>query len=515
MEERPPAGADAPRRTTLAGRMPVLLLALLGTLAGLKNTDTSIVSITLPDASEAFDLSAGMQAFAASVGTLALAASAMPIGIVSDRIGRRRTLIISLFILLAGELLTIVAPDAALFVLGRAVAGIGLGGAFATSFALVPAVAPGRLTPGALGIWNATMMPMALALQMAGSLLALVDWRLAYLTLPLVAVPLLVLSRATLPETVGESRPADPPGLIAIASAILVFLSGISLLADQTHAAGAWACLAAGVALFGVWILLEKRSRHPSFPVGLLRERVFLGAVIAGLIFMAALGLLTLQLANFWEYLLGYDAVQVTLGLLPITVVAAAVSLLVGRWLTRGVSPALLMPVGLLVCAAGFFCLLPVNVHSPYMVFVPAILLATTGVGLATVSQSKVFVTEAPPGFVGAVTSSRVTFGQLGTSIGMALGLALVAIGANVDFARLLADAGVDPVRAGTALTDVQQYAALQNGQDVTAARDVVLASAQAYAAGFRLLMLAFAVICLIGAVAVWLLPRSGRRRRP
>jgi predicted MFS family arabinose efflux permease len=447
------------------------------------------------------------------VPTLALAASALPFGALSDRLGRRRILTISLCVLIAGELLATVAPGSTLFVLGRAVAGVGLGGVFGCSFAFVPRIAPGALTSGALGIWNAAMMPMALLIQLLGSALAGVDWRLAYLTLPLVAVPLLVASRLRLPETERETRPANPPALVAIAAAILVFLSGISLLADDSSSPGAWACIAAGLALFGAWILLEKRSPHPTFPVALLARPVFIGAVIAGMLFNVALGLLTLQLANFWEYLDGYDAVVVTVGLLPVTVIAGVGSVLVGRLLSRGARPGVLIPAGLVVCGLGFFSLLPVSVHSPYAAFVPALLLVPAGITLVTVPQSQVFVAQAPPGYMGAVTASRITFGQLGYSVGVALSVALIAIGADMDFPHLLRDAGVDPVRAGTALADVQQYAELRDGRDVPQARAVVTASAGAYVAGFRLAMLGFGAACVAGAVAVALLFRPGRRR--
>jgi len=319
---------------------------------------------------------------------------------------------------------------------------------------------------------------MALVMQPAGSLLTELDWRLAYLTMPLVAVPLLVLSRARLPETPREARRANPPALAAIATAILVFLSGISLLANDSSSPWAWACMAAGLALFGLWVWLERRSDHPTFPFALLARPVFIGAVIAGTLFNIALGLLTLQLADFWEYLDGYGAVTVTVGLLPVTVVAGGGSYLAGRWLARGVPPGRLMPLGLLVCAAGFFSLVPVTVGSPYVSFLPALLLVPAGISLVTVPQSGVFVAHAPAGYMGAVTSSRIT------------------ISAAIDFPHLLAPAGVHPVRAGTA-------------------RAVVTASAGACVAGFRLAMLCFGAACAAGAAAVWLLFRPRRPKAP
>ncbi|GEM_PF-278752 len=508
-------GSSAGGEALARARLPMLAVILLGTLAGMKTADASIASITLVNVSEAFHLSASLQAFAASIGTLALAASALPLGALSDRIGRRRVLTLSLLTMLAGALLATVAPGALVFIIARAVTGVGLGGVFGCAFAMVAAVAPGSLTPRALGIWNATIMPAALVMQLLGSVLAEIDWRLAYLTLPILALPLLFASRAELPETARESRRGNPAALIAIATAILVFLTGISMLANSPGAAGAWACIAAGLALFVVWVVLEKRSSHPTFPVSLLRKPIFIAAVIAGMLFNVALGLLTLQLANFWEYLRGYEAVQVTVGLLPVTVVAALTSLAAGRWLAHGAKASWLMPFGLAVCAAGFFTLLPATAHSPYLVFLPALVLVPTGISFVTVPQSQVFVAQAPPGFTGAVTSSRITFGQLGYSVGIALSVALISIGANMDFPHLLRDAGVNPVRAGTVLADVQMYASLHDGKDVPAARAVVQASASAYTAGFRLVMLVFAGACLAGALVIVLLAVVGRRRGP
>ena len=87
--------------------------------------------------------------------------------------------------------------------------------------------------------------------------------------------------------------------------------------------------------------------------------------------------------------------------------------------------------------------------------------------------------------------------------------------GADVSIAHLLRDAGVNPVRAGTVLADVQMYASLHDGKDVPAARAVVQASASAYTAGFRLVMLVFAGACLAGALVIVLLAVVGRRRGP
>lgn len=49
-----------------------------------------------------------------------------------------------------------------------------------------------------------------------------------------------------------------------------------------------------------------------------------------------------------------------------------------------------------------------------------ALVVVGFGAGAASVAQSQILITEAPPEFVGPVAASRTTFGQIGYAIGLA-----------------------------------------------------------------------------------------------
>lgn len=76
-----------------------------------------------------------MLALAASISTLALAASVISTGLLADRLGRRKVLMAALIVSAAGDLIVAAAPISGVYLLGRVVAGIGLGAVYGASFA--------------------------------------------------------------------------------------------------------------------------------------------------------------------------------------------------------------------------------------------------------------------------------------------------------------------------------------------------------------------------------------------
>ena len=101
----------------------------LGILASLQLIDPSVANIALVKASDALQMHGAVLALGASVSTLAQAASVLVMGFFGDRFGRRRVLAASLLLALVGNLLSMLAGEPGLFLLGRALTGIALGSA--------------------------------------------------------------------------------------------------------------------------------------------------------------------------------------------------------------------------------------------------------------------------------------------------------------------------------------------------------------------------------------------------
>ena len=121
-------------------------------------------------------------------------------GFLGDRYGRRRVLAASLLLALVGNLLSMLAPAADVFLLGRALTGIALGSVLTGTFASVRAVSrPGHVS-AALGLWNLLIVVGFISGSLIGGWMAVMHWRLAMALVPLICLVSLPLLPLLLPS---------------------------------------------------------------------------------------------------------------------------------------------------------------------------------------------------------------------------------------------------------------------------------------------------------------------------
>ena len=118
------------------------------------------------------------------------AAIQVPGGMISDRIGTRAALFISLFFMLAGNLLPSVAPNLGLAILGRVLSGTGTGLGFIATMKMITIIAP----PGRAGSYQAQLGGAfsigSVVAYMTIPHISLWGWRWIYLVSSLVCLPL-------------------------------------------------------------------------------------------------------------------------------------------------------------------------------------------------------------------------------------------------------------------------------------------------------------------------------------
>ena len=202
MSAASPVGAGTSRRQA------ALAIPLLGIMGGVQTADPTIASTALVESARALQMDAGLQAIAASISTLMLAATVITTGLLADRIGRRLLLVLALALSALGDLIVAVAFDPALFLMGRALAGIGLGAVYGASVAYIRAVVPQGKIAAAMGSFAAFNAVSMIIVSFIGGSLASVDWRLAFLIVPLVSLISIPAVLLVLPRSRG--RRADP-----------------------------------------------------------------------------------------------------------------------------------------------------------------------------------------------------------------------------------------------------------------------------------------------------------------
>jgi MFS family permease len=486
-----------------------LTIAYLGVLAALQVIDPIVTNIGLVDAGRALRMEGSMLALAASLSTLAQAATVLMLGFLGDRLGRRNVLAGSLLLAIAGNLIALAAPRAEVFLLGRALTGIALGGVLAASFAAVRDCCRPEQVARALGLWNLLIVVAFVLGSLVGGWLADSDWRLAMGLVPLICLLALPLLPALVPPMAAQpGLRADGPGLLTIAAAMVLTLVGVSHAVEGLRVPAFWQPTLAGLLLFAVHGAIESRRKQPIFPVALYRRGSFLAAIVSGIAWNFAQSVVQLQTSNFWQVVQHFRTSQVALGQLPLQLCFGVGGVVAGRLLAPGRRTRQLMLVGNALLVLGLLLLTPIQAASSYASLLPALVLVGLGLAFVAVPQSALFVQEAPAHSFGAVTAFRTTCGQLGFAMGFAASGALVNGFGVASLRHRLLERGVRPSAIPDLLSRSRVF--LSHGIPPGAsqpARPLMQAIQEAYATGLGGTMLVAAlVVALLLVISLLLL---------
>ena len=399
----------------------------LGVLASLQLIDPSVANTVLVKAAQAFEMQGASLALAASISALAQAATVLLMGFLGDRLERRQVLMAALLLAIAGDGIAMAAPHTGLFLLGRALAGIAVGAVLVLSFAAVGVVSRPDQLGKALGLWNLLIIAGFIAGSLLGGLLANHNWRLALGLVPLLAMVCLPLVPLLLPEMPANPKlRADWPGLISIAGAMVLFLSGVSHAVNGLTSPQFLVPVLSGVVLFGVHLLIERSRQQPIFPVALYRRGCFAAAIGSAIASNFAWAVVQLQTSNFWQLVQHFSTSQVALAQLPLLVCFAVGAVPAGRLMGSSRRTTQLMAGGIVSLVLGLLWFAAIRADSPYGSLVMPMALVGSGLAFIAVPQSALFVQEAPPGSLGPVTAFRTTTGQFGFALGFAASGAMV-----------------------------------------------------------------------------------------
>ncbi|MEJ7844921.1 MAG: DHA2 family efflux MFS transporter permease subunit [Acidimicrobiales bacterium] len=358
-----------------------LLAAVLG--SGMAFLDGTIVNVALPAIGEDLDADlTGLQWVLDSY-LVTLTALVLLGGSLGDRFGRRRIFLVGVVIFVVASAACGAAPTTEALVAARALQGVGGALLVPGSLALLSATIRSTDRSRAVGAWSGlTGVASAGGPLLGGYLVDAASWRLAFLiNLPL-AVPVFLAARHV-PESVDPDAAGghlDIPGALTAAF-------GLALLAGGLIEGGVgWeplpvAAAVTGVALLGLFVVIERRSPDPMLPPALFADRQFTGANLVTFAVYAGLGGALFLVVVGLQVALGYSALSAGLAMLPITLLMLALSARAGA-LAQRIGPRLPMTIGPLVVALGLSLLAGVSPGDGYVTGVlPGVLVF--GLGLA------------------------------------------------------------------------------------------------------------------------------------
>jgi EmrB/QacA subfamily drug resistance transporter len=401
-----------------------LIAVCLGTFMLL--VDVTIITVALPDM--AADLSATFSSlqWVVDIYALTLAALVMGMGSLADLRGRRLVYVTGLVVFAAASCASGLAGSTAVLIVARGAQGVGGAAMYATTIALLNSSYQGRDRGTAFGIWGAVSGAAAAAGPILGGLLTeSASWRwIFFVNLPVCAAAIVMSLRAFpggRPDSVADRR-LDVPGLVTFTLGAAAITYGLIRAASDGWSGGlVIGMLAGGLAAFGAFALIERRVGAPLLDLALLRRPAFSGILIGALLLSAAAFAYLVYTSLWLQTALGLSPIRAGLeGSAPLSLAAFVVSALIGRFLHAS-RPRLIIGGGLLLVGAGAFLQARLGAGSGATALLPGLIVAGTGVGLATPVLVSNAMAAVPPQSGGMAAGAVNTARQLGITFGVAI----------------------------------------------------------------------------------------------
>jgi EmrB/QacA subfamily drug resistance transporter len=502
-------GAGHPRRWYILG---VLVLALLVVVLDNSILNVATKTIAQPRPTGLNATHSQLQ-WAIDAYTLVFGGLLLPCGILGDRVGRRRVLLIGLVCFAAFSLASALAKDPGQLIAARAAMAVGAALVLPATLSTIVNVFPPAERPKAIALWaGAVGLAIAIGPITGGALLSRFWWGSVFLiNLPIVAVTL-----AGTVVLVPESRDRRP-GRIDVTGTLLAIVGLVMVIYGVIKGGegGGWTGTAVvgplftGLILLAAFVAHERRTEHPAVDLRYFRNRAFSGAVaVNGLVFFTLTGM-SFFLVFYLQSVRGYSALQTGFCLLPLAVAqmlfAARVAGPIRRFGAKPVGTA-----GMLLAAVCFLGLHLIGVNTPIWVLEVDLFLQGAGLALAMTPATVTVMTAIPARHAGVGSALNNTFRQIGGSLGVAvLGSILSAVYRNSVRANL---APLPAPLRSTAAQSIEATVAVAQ-RSGPSALGVLGPARDSFVHAMHLTATVSSAVALAGAlVAAALLPGRGER---
>ncbi len=402
-------------------------IAFLGIIGGTQSADPNINATALLRAAKSLDLG-NLTPLAASIASLVLAGTVIATGTVADRVGRKKVLSAGLVAVAAGDVLVILASGSAMFMLGRVIVGLGMGAVFGSVFAYVKHFATGKGgLLAAVGILMAAGFLTNVIVTFVGGLLAGIDWRVAYMLIPVVSLIVLVVGQFIVPgdDTAERLKGGwDLPGQAMMSLGIIALLVGVAHISAGLGSPLTWVPLVAGAVLLIGFVIWERhRAERAFFPAALFRSPIFIAAILIGLTCHLAYGAGLLSFTSLFQITVGLRGSALALAQLPFLLAGIVTAFVFTK--VRGDSGRRgrgAMVIGTITTALGFAALaVPAwGGSDSYWSYVAGTILIGAGAMLASIPFGSMILESADATHLGPVSASRFSIGQFWMALGLA-----------------------------------------------------------------------------------------------
>jgi MFS transporter, DHA2 family, multidrug resistance protein len=288
--------------------------------------DLTVLNLALPTIATDLHASTSDLQWISDAYSLVLAAAMLPAGLLGDRFGRKKVLLVALVLFGASSAACAYAGSVGELIAARAVLGIGAAAIFPLSLAVIPVLfAPEERQKAIALMASATFISFPIGPIVGGYLLDHFWWGSVFLINVPVVVLALIAVAVLLPESRSEQRPGVDVGGVILSSAGLTGLTYGFIRAGQDGwtDTGALAAIVAGAVVLGVFVAWERwltgraGTVRPLIELRLFRSAGFTwGTTLATLTSFAMFGIF-FAMPQYFQEVQGANAMGSGLRLLP------------------------------------------------------------------------------------------------------------------------------------------------------------------------------------------------------
>ncbi len=404
-----------------------IILVIATTTAFILPFLAASMNVALPTMGRDFNMEAVVMSWVNTSYFLAIAVVQVPLGRLSDIIGRKRLFVLGLAISAAASLLGFFANSIQMLLVSRVFQGIGAGTTFNNSVAILTSVFPQEERAKALGISQAgTYLGISMGPLIGGLLTEGLGWRSIFMVSSILGIFLVGLVFLGIRAEWREARDEkfDIIGSIAYAIAIALFMYGFSSLPDMT-----------GIILFVVGILglsfffwWELRTPSPIFDLTLFRGNwAFIFSNIAALITYISTFAITFLLSLYLQYIKGYTAETAGLVLISSSVLMTIFTLSTG-FIPLKISPRLVATAGMTLNCVALVMLVFLGNATPIWYIVISLGIYGTGMGLFVAPNTNVVMGSVSGRVLGVASGTLGTMRTAGMMLSMGIMMILFSV---------------------------------------------------------------------------------------
>lgn len=405
-----------------AGRSPAWLVTTVMALGGITvSLEKTAVVPLLPEYPRIFGVSSDDVSWLVTVTLLSAAVATPIVSRLADMFGKKRMLMISLALMVAGGFIAALGGSFAAAVTGRALQG-SAGAVIPVGISILRDTLPQHRIAGAVSLMSASFgIGSALGLPMAGLIYQQLGWEATFWIVALFALAILAAVWFLVPESTLRTRGRfDYTGALLLSGAMTALLLAISK-------GGVWGwtsdvivgLFAAFIILIALWFPLELRSGQPLVDLRTSVRRPILvvnaAAVLVGFSMYANMLVTTqqLQLSRATGYGFGLSVLVAGLTMIPSGVAMVAIAPVSAR-ITNTFGAKATMITGCAVMAAGY--LGRTFLTGTIAGIVTGAVIISVGTAMAMAAMPTIIMSNAPRRDTAAANGLNTLLRSVGTS---------------------------------------------------------------------------------------------------